>query len=504
MWLSLALSLALAGPTEDAASVAAMPAQSTLERLDQLIAASVLDEAALRALAPTHPVLVYQLRDPGTQAALALILALPPSEIRKIREGQMVIRTYQDWGDDEKEALDDLCKTLGIKRSRVDNVAVQSKQTIRIELVDEYKTWEQELAWPADWNLTEARAALSDWLGASTSDDLRLTDPSFENSSALGIAWTIDARRGATATIDVARQAVGRASLRLDAPEGRSIVVRQRVAVQPGQTLQLVALGANDGGDASLGLVFVDSTDTVLESPAPLVLPDLTGWQTLATSAEAPAGATHMFVELSLTGPGAANFDDLRLVGSNATVAVQQWRKVEHGRVRLWADPTRIVDPVAEATRINQILDAAMSRLGALAEGTVSIYLTADAAHAAALGPTVSDVNRGVCWMHLGDPAPCAVESVLRRAWGAPINGWFATGLINALAGASPDLTGLTASLPPLPAASHPRSTAAAVSFASFVLARQGPAVTRAFYQSASLSAVSGFSDLEAAWRSDL
>ncbi len=76
-----------------AAEVTAITDTDPVGRLNQLLVAARLSQAALFVLAGSNPGIVEQVVDPKYQAAVAVIDALPPPELHRIRRGETVIRT---------------------------------------------------------------------------------------------------------------------------------------------------------------------------------------------------------------------------------------------------------------------------------------------------------------------------------------------------------------------------------------------------------------------------
>ena len=82
---------------------AALAGEAPADRLDRLIASKDLDRTALTGLARNAPTTVWQLLDPASRAALDLVLAMPASEIRNVRQGQSALRDPDEWSDAESD-----------------------------------------------------------------------------------------------------------------------------------------------------------------------------------------------------------------------------------------------------------------------------------------------------------------------------------------------------------------------------------------------------------------
>ena len=170
-----------------------------------------------------------------------------------------------------------------------------------------------------------------------------------------------------------------------------------------------------------------------------------------------------------------------------------------------------------EAARIDTAVRAGLSRISVATEGSVDVWLFADANQQAAartLGaPTRSDPDAGVCIGVPGDvwAAACPIRTMLTRAWGAPANELLGVGLPRALAGAGIDVdAAIRSQLSSVPALAslnpaQDRDVAAATSFAAWLLDAESLAAARAAWQSADLSTYSAAKQdiraLEAAWR---
>ncbi|MFZ5475626.1 MAG: hypothetical protein ACOZNI_02525 [Myxococcota bacterium] len=491
-------------------------------RLDELIGAAGYDDARLKDLAAERPELVWQLIDPRSRAALDAILALPPAEIRRVRDGQTIVRPPPEWSEKEAARVRALADALGVKYAQVRALTVRTRdaQLVRVELEVKRETAAVDLAWPPGWARQDAIAAVEAWSGRKIEAGPRspLIDPSFENPNTVGVAWIAQPSRHGEVARDEARAFEGRASLRLAqgvaGPDGT--VVTQRVGVRAGDPVHAVARAAADGlrdDRAGMELVFLDARGHALPGPDPAsVDPTAQGWQSLAVAGTAPPETADAFLLLGTWGAGAVNFDDVRLaVGDGEPAGVATWSVASHGHVRVRVDPARFPDPSAAAARLDQALKAGATRAGVTPADTVTVYLFADAAHRDAVGARAPDVARGACWEVADSPwaAACPLRVMIQRAWGPPGNRFVAEGLSLALAGSGTDLDaearGVLATLPPVATLAarydaSPAHRAAAASFAGWLLATHGNAATKAAWTTKDLAALP-IPDVDAAWR---
>lgn len=525
--LRAAIPLAVAGaPAPTAEAVAAMDGGGPGARLEQLIAARGLAPDALAALAPERPEVVWQLLDPRSRGALEYVLAMPPAEIRRVRDGQTVVRSAGDWTEGEARWLQELCDTLGLPYRRVDTVSVRTRdgKLLRLELLAGRKSGGADLAFPADWARADAVAAVEAWLGHPLSAGKRPTvaHPSFEDADALGISWQYGGPADVRVVRDTARAAEGASSVRLEAasPPKGGAVLSQRLGVRAGDAVRVLVRAAPDGvsgGPAGAELVFLDATGQPLPAPDPAwVDPSQGGWQPLALAGTVPADAAEAWLLLGLWGKGAVNFDDVRLaVGGEEPAAVSSWARYTHGRIVVRADPTRVPDASAAAARIEQALVAGATRLGVPASGTYTVFLLAAPADRAG----ADDPGRGACWQTADTAftAACPLRIAVQRAWGAPGNRFFADGLTRALSGSGTDLHAAArphlADLPPIGALAErydasPAQRAAGASFAAWLLDGQGNAAVKAAWTARELDGygVAGMdlAALDRAWRAEV
>lgn len=502
----------------DAATVAAMPVASAPARLDQLIAARDLDDAALRRLAEARPEVAWQLLDPRMSAGLEWLLSLPTADLRKIRTGQMVV-----YASDTGAPFEALCAAQGLSARKITSVSVRTRdaQLVRIELATKKETLHVDLAFPAEMARADAVAAVEAWLGHPLARPSRapLADPSFEDPESLGLTWVASTPKGTRVGRDTARAVDGKACVRLEAesPSRDGVVLSQRLAVRPGDALSLSLRAAPEGldGPASAEFVFLDVGGTALYAPEPArVDPAAIGWEALALAGTVPAETTEAWVLLGLWGKGAVHFDDLRLsVGGEPPADVASWGRYPHGVVVVRADPTRVPSPEDAAARVDRVLITAATRLGVTLGGEVEVWLApkGDAT------PHADLPARGTCWQFVDEavPAGCAVSAVAWRAWGPPGNRFVAEGLAEALGTADVDIH---ARARPHLAAAGPldrvtwsgtsAQRAVAASFVLWLLETQGAPAVRAAWGARTLEgyAVAGqdLAALERAWRAQV
>jgi hypothetical protein len=525
----------LAAPGVDA--ILAMDANSAPARLDRLIAARALDDAGLRALGARDPVLVHQLLDPAARAALDYVLALPPAEIRHVRDGQAVVRGPASWGGEEGDRLVALCRALGENPRRVWNVHVHTHdaQVLQVDLETRRDTLGTRIAYPPAEAPVDAVASIRAWLGIpAPAARTPLTDPSFESAASLGLAWVVDAPAGTSARRDPARHARGAASARL-ATDAAPVQLSQALDLRLGDSILVgVEVALEGGGDARARVVFVgaDGAPLLSEGAEARARRDEQGWQPLRLAAIVPPDAEGARLELSLAGTGSANFDDVRVaLDGTAPAPLGTWVTTPSGAIELRADPARVPDPAAAAARIDQALRSGAVRVSIAVTGTITVQLFADEAHRRALArptppgstlpprPFVDDPVRGVCWQTADTPyvAACPIRVLVQRSWGEPGNAVLAEGLPRALAGSGIDFdAAVRPGLRTLPSLAHlaadwtdtPEQRDAAASFAGWLLRTQGQAAVRAAWQTFHLDAIDvagrNLAALEAAWRADL
>ncbi len=513
----------------------ALASASPAARLDALVSAAALDADGLAALARTDPATAWQLLDPASRAALDYVLALPAAEIRQVREGQTVIRSGGEGSDDEWAALWQLAEALGEKPRKVLQVRVRTvdAQVVRVDLELRRETHGVDIAWPAESAPPKVSVDLWRSIGVDVDPPAPLQDGGFEVPWSAGLAWDEEAPAGTLIARDTARVKVGAASLRLESHTRALPRVTQTLAARSGERLVLTGQVAADGAEPVVALVFRDASGHEEREVAD-VRAGASGWGTFVLDVTAPLDLADARLELSLSGPGAANFDDLAFRGSDRTVSpLATWWDIPAGSLVVHADPARCDDGrgakvpscgAEAASRVNMALKAGLGRLSVQEQGTVDVWVLADDAHRASLatrapgGPRglVDDYAAGTCWtMARSDwSAVCPVRVMLERAWGPPGNDVLGAGLPRALAGSGTDLhAAARASLGSVPGLDEiarsrvggPSREAAITSFAAWLLDTQSLAAVRAAWQAEDLDAytIAGqdLAALEAAWR---
>lgn len=504
------------------------------DALDRLIAGASLDERGLVALAEKDPATAWQLVDPASRAALDYVLGLPAAEIRKVREGQPVIRWAGEGSDAEWSALWRLAEALDVRPRSVRKVHVHTEDAavLRVELELRRGHAEVGIAWPPEALPPRAAVDLREVLGVDVAAPVPLVDGGFEAPWSAGLAWEEDAPPGTRVVRDGARAKAGAVSLRLESHTRAVPSVTQVLDVRPGDKLLLTGVVAGDGTLPVVTVTFRDGAGEELDLGEGIA--GASGWTPLTLDAVVPDGTVSAWVRLSLAGPGAANFDDLTLRVSGPTPApVETWARATSGSVVAHFDPTRCAADDAQAcaadaaARLDAALKSGLGRLSVPAAGVVNVWVFADPAHRAALTPRTpggprgfgDDYGEGTCWI-VADAAwaaACPVRVMLERSWGAPGNDVIGLGLPRALAGSGVDLhDAVRGALPDVPslaevAASRvggPSRQAAATSFAAWLVETQSLAAVRAAWKAADLGAytIAGrdLAALEREWRAEV
>ena len=501
----------------------ALAAEGPDARLDRLIAASQLDRTALSALAASDPAIVYQALDPAARAALAVLLAFPPSEIRRVRDGQAVIRTAGEWSDAEWQALVRLAEQVGTNPKKVTQVraTVSGGELVRIELAGQRDTVGVGIAWPEGWRRAEVVEALDAELGIVLPQlPVTLVDPSFEDEHALGVAWTTHAPVFTTVARDSARVHAGRASIRFERTRSarQSPGVSQGIDVRPGDRVVFSGWAAPERGAMVVASL---AFDTRLSNGGTSASTTGTGdWERLAFSMVVPEGATHAAIWLEQVTGAAANVDDLVLtVDTGAPSPAAAWQPTTQGAITVLADLTRVTDPAALAAHLEWALLAGLGNLSLAPQGRADVYAYADEAHRGVVPGGSDDPAAGMCWVVAGSPwaGACPVAVMVTRAWGPAGNPVMGVGLPRALAGSGEDLDAAArpglAGVPRVGALATswhgtPAEVAAATSFAAWLLRTQSIAGARAAWQAAALdgyrAAGQDLAALDAAWRASV
>ena len=336
--------------TARAARVASMRDSDPVGRLNQLLEAVTLSEAALFVLAASHPGLVQQVVDEKYRPALDYLAALPPAELHKIKRGETLVRTRDDLrGRELKQALAmaesyDFPKfkpekmravSLGALEGRAYKVEVVYQRKKRVALYGSI-----ELAWPSTPERDEeTRTDLTRHFGARPSAVVSgagslvpVKDGSFETPDAIGTAWFVaqllelppGVPRGAVA-LDRGVALDGVQSLRFNNSERTRWfpAAQQEIPVQPGtrilarcqfraQQLRPEYLQREDL--VGMSLTFVDAGGAPVA--APLRARGRLGthaWEELEAEATAPPNAAGVLLEVSAPVSGTAWFDGVSL-----------------------------------------------------------------------------------------------------------------------------------------------------------------------------------------------
>jgi hypothetical protein len=509
--------------------------EAPADRLGELFDAWSLGTEGLVDLAVSRPQIAWQLLDPASRDAVALILSFPAADIRKLREGQAVIRAPGEASDDEWMRVTTLADTLDVNPRRVREVHAHTvdNRLVRVDLVLRGETRGVSLAWPAD--LTPPSVAVDlRARGVEAEAPVPLLDGGFEDPWSAGLAWEQQRPPGTLILRDTARVKVGATSLHLESHTRAVPTLRQRLALSPGEHVTLSGFVSHEGPEPSITLGFSGTPDAD-DNEVELRAPDASGWRAAWLDLTVPPGATGAWLDVRLTGPGAANIDDLtlRVLGPEVP-AITTWEVVRSGALVAHADPTRCHTAVgsvsctaALAARLDAALQSGLGLLSVPTKGSVDIWIFSDVAHRSALvqrtagGPRgfPDDYATGTCWAIEGAAfsAACPLRVMIERAWGPPANSVLGQGLPRALAGSGVDVAAAAraslADVPPLLELAHsrvagPSREAAITSFAAWLLATQSIAAVRAAWQAEDLAGytITGrdFGALEKDWRAML
>lgn len=327
-----------------ASQIARMPDGDPVSRMRMLLAARDLSDAALFALAATHPGLVEQLTSPKYRTAIDYIASLPPPELHRVRQGETVIRTLRSMNSTEKGIVEDLCDTNDIKLKKFQAMRVGPLEG-RIYRVEMTSTGRKKstvsttigLAWPGTPERDEeSRVVLTKYFSARPSQVsqtvLPLVDGSFENGDGLVADWELREALVLGPNVPVndididSRSAIdGSHSLRFHADAQTRLfkMVTQRITVVEGMTLRARAQIKTDNlrvefqqrpTDVYLGLSFLDIYGNPVAPPRRAVarLHSHT-WELLEVIAPVPPGADLVQVELLSAMSGTAWFDGVTL-----------------------------------------------------------------------------------------------------------------------------------------------------------------------------------------------
>lgn len=192
-----------------AAQVRDMPDGTPWERLNQVLAARKLNQAALFELAATNPSIVQQVIDPSFQRVYDFVAGFEPGDLFRARQGETIVRSYAQLKKREKAIVEPLAAGLGFKKFKPEKItAVRigplKGEVYRFDVVYQIKKKETEIrslqvGWPSTPERDEAaRDVLAKHFGARPSrvgrgagSIVALQDASFETES-IGSTWLLE------------------------------------------------------------------------------------------------------------------------------------------------------------------------------------------------------------------------------------------------------------------------------------------------------------------------
>ncbi|MFT5684584.1 MAG: hypothetical protein ACI8RZ_005525 [Myxococcota bacterium] len=355
--LTLLLSFLLSGPAlaapppvvdaaaeSQASQIRGMSDGDPVSRMRMLLASRELSDAALFALAATHPGLVEQLTGSTYRTAIDYIGSLPPPELHRVRQGETVIRTLRSMNSTERSIVEALCDANGVKFKKFQAMRVGPLEgrIYRVEMTSKGRkkstvSSEIELAWPGTPERDEAsRVVLSRYFNARPSQMsntvLPLIDGSFEDSTGMAAGWELREALVLGPNVPVnnididSRNAIdGRNSMRFHADKETRLfnMATQRITVVEGMTLRARAQIMTDNlrvefqqrpTDVYLALSFLDIYGNPVAPPKRAVarLHSHT-WELLEIVAAVPPGADLVQLELLSAMSGTAWFDGVTL-----------------------------------------------------------------------------------------------------------------------------------------------------------------------------------------------
>ncbi|MDP6933529.1 MAG: hypothetical protein QGG40_11465 [Myxococcota bacterium] len=322
--------------------IAFMSGSDPVSRFNQLLVARDLSEGALFALASTHPGLVEQVLSPRFELVLEYLDTIPAPVLRRLRQGDTVIRSDRALVGDEREVALELCESFALKCKKLEAVRLgpYESRVFRIEVTAKGRTGTIGLAWPSTPERDqESRSWLTKHFGARPSPAaygagarLPLEDGSFEEDGTLGAAWKIEdvrvlGTRSPVAEILVDRDSSidGSSSLRFYASHETRLfkAAVQRVSVAPGTRLRVRVQHQTDRirpefqqhpGEIYLALEFEDIAGRKLEySQRTAGRMDTHTWEEISVDAVAPPGSAYVRVVLTSALSGTAWFDGVVL-----------------------------------------------------------------------------------------------------------------------------------------------------------------------------------------------
>ncbi len=333
-----------AAAASQAAQISRMSDGDPVSRMQMLLAARELSDAALFALAATHPGLVEQLTNSTYRTAIDYISSLPPPELHRVRQGETVIRTLRSMSSTEEGIVESLCEANSIKFKKFQAMRVGPLEgrIYRVEMTSTGKkkstvSSEIALAWPGTPERDEeSRVVLTRYFNARPSQInnsvLPLIDGSFEVGQALSEDWVLREALVLGPNVPVnnididTRNAIdGRYSLRFHADNEtrRFNMVSQRITVVEGMTLRARTQVMSDNlrvefqqrpTDVYLALSFLDIYGNPVAPPKRTVarLHSHT-WELLEIITPVPSGTDLVQLELLSAVSGTAWFDGVTL-----------------------------------------------------------------------------------------------------------------------------------------------------------------------------------------------
>ena len=326
-----------------AARVSSMPDGDPVARLNQVLEASDLDDAALFALASTNPGVVEQVIDEDLKMAIDYLKILPGADLHRVRRGETVIRTVREIRHEELTQVEVMTDHFGFKLKKLD--AVQAgpleARVFRLEVrVRKGKEDQQigafELAWPSTPERDEkSRTVLAKHFGARPSRTgsgagalIPLKFGSFESQDALTTGWqVVDGRVFGVRTpegeayVDQKVAVDGQRSLLFyNTIKTRWFpMVVQEVPVTPGSVIRARVMHRAENlriefqqteTDVFVGLTFLDGNGSPL-GPMRKVNGRLTthAWELLELQDTVPAGAVKVQLAMMSAVSGTSWFD---------------------------------------------------------------------------------------------------------------------------------------------------------------------------------------------------
>lgn len=329
-----------------ASRVASMPDTDPVARLNMVLEAAKLDEAALFTLANSHPSIVEHLTDPHIKATVDYIRSLPATELHKLRRGETIIRDFKHLRAAEKKHALKLAERMNFpkykeKKLRSIRLGPLEARIFRVMITYQHRKTKLlnddiELCWPSTPEREEGtRERLAKHFGArpsraagSTGTRLPLEDGSFEEDSTIGNIWDLGEGVMLGTDLPVAEVAIdegvaldGTRSVRFHATEKtrRFPEVVQHVPVPAGTPTRVRAQFRATNlrveyqqreDQVGLSLTWVDSMGNPVSAPQ-LAQGRLTShpWELLELNAVAPPGATMARVGLMSAVSGTSWFD---------------------------------------------------------------------------------------------------------------------------------------------------------------------------------------------------